>query len=358
MSSNPTPPQAEAPIPVSPDSEAWLEKNLKPLLIAVCVGVTGIAGYGLVKYRTDAVAREAGAAFTAADTVEALDAVISQYPNTQAAANALLAKADLLWEQNQKDSSTAALKKFLEENPKHALATQNRLALASRLDAMGEKAEAKKLYEELVNGEADSEVTPLAAIRLGDLLWAEGKTDEAKAIYETLPAKYPGTNQPFFDQSQERLKWAGAALPTKEVDPPAPPPAPAPAPGAPATPISPTPGGAVNLPAINLGAGSSGPMKVTVGADGSVTTPAVEVKPGTAPAPTPAATPAPAAPTPAPAPKVEPAPAPAAPAPAPAPAAPAPTPAPAPKVDPAPTAPAAPAPTPAPAAPAPAPKPE
>lgn len=263
-------------------SESWMEKNLKPLLGFVCVVILALAAYGVVKYRTDAVAREAGGAFTAADSVEGFDAVIAKYSGSQAAANAILAKAEMLWEQNQKDSSVAALKAFLGTNSKHPLVAQTKLALASRLDGMGEKAEAKKLYEELMASYADSEVTPLAAIRLGDLLWGEGKADEAKAIYETLPSKYPGTNQPFFDQSQERLKWVGAALPTKEVDPPAPPPAPA---GASPTPATGAVPGSVTVPPIQLGgAGApSAPMQVTVGANG-VTTPAVEVKPAPAPA--------------------------------------------------------------------------
>jgi predicted negative regulator of RcsB-dependent stress response len=285
MSSKVPAPVIDAAVVLPSASETWMEKNLKPLLIFVCLVIVALVAVGVVKYRTDAVAREAGGAFTAADSVDGFDAVIAKYPGSQAAANALLAKAEMLWEQNQKDSSTAALKTFLETNSKHPLVTQAKLALASRLDGMGEKAEAKKLYEELMTSYADSEVTPLAAIRLGDLLWSEGKTDEAKAIYETLPSKYPGTNQPFFDQSQERLKWVGAALPTKEVDPPAPPPAPpAPAGAAPTPAVGGAPAGAA-VPPIQLGGAgaTSAPMKVTVGANG-VTTPAVEVKPAPAPA--------------------------------------------------------------------------
>jgi predicted negative regulator of RcsB-dependent stress response len=280
MSSKAPAPAAEAAVILPSASESWMEKNLKPLVAFAFILIAVLTALGVVRYRTDAVAREAGGAFTAADSVEALDAVIAKYPGSQAAANSLLAKAELLWEKNQKDSSTAALKKFLETNSKHPLVAQTKLALASRLEGMGEKAEARTLYEELVAQYADSEVTPLAAIRLGDLLWAEGKTDEAKAIYESLPSKYPGTNQPFFDQSQERLKWVGAALPTKEVDPPAPPPAAPAAPGA----ATPAPAGA-GVPAIQLGGTSGGattPMKVTVAPNGAVTTPAVEVKPSPA----------------------------------------------------------------------------
>lgn len=259
--------------------EAWLERNFKKLLVLTLVFVLAVAAYFLIRLRTEAVAREAGAAFTSADTVEALDAVISKYPGSLAAANSLLKKAELLWGKNQKDSAVGALRQFLESFPKHPLAGPAKLSLGSRLEEMGEKAEARKIYEELVTTAADSEVTPLAELRIGDLLWSEGKLDEAKAIYSGLPAKYPGTNQPFFEQSQERLKWASADLPTKEVDPPPPPPAPEGAEaGKPKEAAAAAPG-AATLPPINLSApGAPAPVGITVTPEGGVTTAPVEVK--------------------------------------------------------------------------------
>ncbi len=337
--SSKNPPVIEPAAPTLSVTEVWLEKNFKKVLMLCLAVIVAAILYGVIRFRTEAVAREAALAFSGADTVEGFDAVVSQFPGSVAAGSALLAKADLLWEKNQKDSSTAALKKFLAEFGSHPLAADTKLALASRLEAMGEKAEAKKLFEELIGQNEESPLAPLAEIRLGDLLWDEGKTEEAKAIYAGLPSKYPGTNQPFFDQSQERLKWIGAALPTKEVDAPKPPPAPeAPAAAAPGT---------VTVPPINLSSGTGlNPqgMSVTVTPEGGVVTPPVKVeaKPA-APVPEapakPAAPAAPAAETPAP--EVKPAPAPA-PAPAPeakpaAPAAPAAeTPAPEPKPAPAP----------------------
>jgi hypothetical protein len=317
--SSKTPPVIEPAAPTLSVTEVWLEKNFKKVLMLCVAVIVAAILYGVVRYRTEAVAREAALAFTGADTVEGFDAVVSQFPGSVAAGSALLAKADLLWEKNQKDSSTAALKKFLAEFGTHPLAADTKLSLASRLEAMGEKAEAKKLYEELIGQNAESPLAPLAEIRLGDLLWAEGKTEEAKTIYAGLPSKYPGTNQPFYDQSQDRLKWIGAALPTKEVDAPKPPPAPeAPAAAAPGT---------VTVPPINLSSGTGlNPqgMSVTVTPEGGVVTPPVKVEAKPA-APAPAEAPAvkPAAPAPADAPAVKPdAPAvkPAAPAPAEAPA--------------------------------------
>jgi predicted negative regulator of RcsB-dependent stress response len=302
MSSQPNP-ATEPVVPTLSASEVWLEKNFKKVVM-LCIAVIVVAiVYGVIRYRTDEVALEAAMAFTGADTVEGLDAVISKYPGSVAAGNALLAKADLLWEKNQKDSSAGALKKLLADFSGHPLLVEAKMSLASRLDAMGEKAEAKKLFEEIISQNPDSHATPLAEIRLGDLLWTEGKVEEAKEIYSSLPSKYPGTNQPFFDQSQDRLKWISAALPTKEVDAPKPPPAPE----APATPAAGAPG-AVTVPPIKLSGGSAPPpMNVTVRPEGGVVTPAVKVeakpaapaampakpdaapaKPETAPAPAPA----------------------------------------------------------------------
>lgn len=329
MSASPTPGTQPIPEHYEATAETWLDKNYKLVLLIAVLCLFAILAGGLIYYRTQAKAKEAGIAFTAASSVEDFDAVISQYGSTAAAANALLSKAALQWDANQKDSSVATLKKFISDFPDHSLIAETKLSLASRLDAMGEKAEAKKILEALVLEDANSGITPLAEIRLGDLLWEEGKIEEAKAAYSSLPSKYPGTNQPFFDQHQERLKWIGAALPTKEVDPPpAPKPPPAPAPEA-----APAVGTAPQIkisPAANGGAATP-PIKVTTqDANGNPTAPMIEVKPQPAPpAPTPApapadkpaATPAPAA-APAPADKPAPAPAladkPATPAPAPA----------------------------------------
>ncbi len=274
--------------------EDWLERNFKKLLLLVLLVILAVAAYFIVRYRTDALRMEAGAAFTSADSIEAHDAVISKFAGTPAAANSLLKKAELLWDKNQKDSSVEALRKFLAGHPKHPLLMQTKLALATRLEVMGEKDEARKLYEEITASATASEVTPLAEIRLADLLWSEGKLEEAKTLYAGLPSKYPGTNQPFFDQSQERLKWAGADLPTTEVDPPAPPPAPEGAAEAPA----PKPPGTIELPPINLANpnAAGAPMSVTVSPEGGVTTAPVEIKPTVPPPAEMPAEPAPAAP--------------------------------------------------------------
>jgi predicted negative regulator of RcsB-dependent stress response len=269
--SEPTPqtPAAGTAIPSTPlealESEGWLEQNFKLVVIACVLAVLGMAVYGVVRYRTEAVAREAAMAFTSASTQEEFDAVIAKYSGTTAAGNALLAKAELFWSGNQKDSALAALERFEREFPRHPMIATAALARATSLDAMGEREKAQQAFEDLIRNHPDSHVTPLAEMRLADLLWAQGKVEEANDLYATLPSKYPGTNQPFFEQSQNRLQWLGAKLPVDEVDPPPAPEPDADAPAAPAAGDAAAPGGAAT------------PIPVTVNPDGSVSTPAISI---------------------------------------------------------------------------------
>jgi tetratricopeptide (TPR) repeat protein len=298
--------------------EKFLEDNFRKLVWLFAFVVIAIIAFGFIRHQSTLKANEAAEAFTSAKTVEDCDLVISRYAGTNAAANALLLKADLLWDQNKKTSAVDALKEFTSKHSSHPLFVHTLLGLGSKLDAMGDRKEAQAIFERIVNEFASNEAAPLAQVRLGDLLWADGKQDEAKKAYEDLAVKFPDMAE-FQSVSQERLGWIAASLPTKEVDPP-------PAPKVEPKPAAEVPG----MPKLNLAPGAGG-----IGA--TIAPPAMLTPAPAAPAPAPA----PAAPAPAPAPQA--APAPTVPATTPAPAAPAP-----------PAAPASPAPvTPPPAAPKP-----
>jgi predicted negative regulator of RcsB-dependent stress response len=340
--------------------EKFIEDNFRKLVWLFILVVVALIAGAFIHHQNKAKANEAAEAFTSAKTVEDCDLVMSRYAGTNAAANALLLKADLLWDQNKKSSAVEALKEFTTKDASHPLVVFALLGLGTKLDAMGESKEAQAVFQRIVNEYPSSEAAPLALVRLGDLLWAQGKSDEAKKTYEDIAVKFPDLPE-FLTISQNRLGWIAASLPTKEVDPPpAPKVEPKPAPTA----VPGMPNLKLNSPAGGLGATIAPPGATTVPAmipppsapAPAVTTPAVPAPaPAPAPAPTTPAVPAPApgvapatpvvpasAPAPVPAPPAVPAPATA------APAAPAPTPAPPPSADAAP-APAAPPATPAPA---------
>lgn len=325
----------------SPAWEEYLEKNFKKLLFLCLALVVAAAAYGLVRYSNHAKAVKAGEAFASAKTVEDLDAVLQQHGGTLAAGNALLKKAELLWEQNKKTTSVDVLREFTEKNKSHPLYAQALLGLGSKLESLGKRSEAKPVFEQIISEFPTNDVAALAELRLGDILWADGKEDEAKKVYEGLAVKFPGSDAAILNQGETRGEWIAAKLPTKEVDGP---PKPKEDKAAPAFSI---PG----APQLKLNSADNKALSptVTVPAPGS-STPSISLTPGGATSAPITVTPGAVMPAPA-APKVPtPPPAPAVPevkAPAPAPAAPA-------VKVPVPAAPAAPA-TPAPAAPATAP---
>lgn len=307
--------------------EKFLEENFRKLVWLFAAVVVAICAYGFIHHQSTLKANEAAEAYTAVKTVEDCDLVISRYSGTNAAANALLTKADLLWDQNKKTSAIEALKEFTTKNASHPLAVHALLGLGTKLDAMGDRKEAQAVFERITREFPSSEAAPLAQVRLGDLLWADGKQADAKKAYEDLAVKFPDMPE-YQSLSQDRIAWIAASLPTKEVDPP------------PAPKVEPKPGALPSIPGmpkLNLTPGAGG-LGATIAPPGS--TPTMPAAPATltpppAPAPTSPA-PQPTAPTPAPAPAAAPTPAPA-PAPAPPPAA----------ATPAPAAPAPAAPTPA-----------
>ena len=271
-------------------AEKFLEDNFRKLVWLFAFVVIAIIAYGFIRHQSTLKANEAAEAFTSAKTIEDCDLVISRYAGTNAAANALLLKADLLWDQNKKTTAVEVLKEFTSKQTSHPLFVHTLLGLGTKLDAMGERKEAQAIFERIVNEFASNEAAPLAQVRLGDLLWADGKQDEAKKAYEDLAVKFPDMAE-FQSVSQDRLGWIAASLPTKEVDPP-------PAPKVELKPgdVPAIPG----MPKINL-TPSAGGIGATIAPPAMLTpTPAANT-PAAVPTPTPAA-PAPApqpAPTPA-----------------------------------------------------------
>lgn len=248
--------------PKASSFEAFLDKNFRSICYAVLAIIIGVAVYSILRYRSHQADLEAATAAMSAKTVEDCDIVIQKYKGSTAAGNVVLMKARLLWEQNKKDSSVGALREFTANYKTHPFYVQGLLSLATRLEAMGanEAKEADSLFDQIVRDYKTSEIAGLAQLRIADRLWAQGKQDEARKLYDELPRLFPGQ---FFDENQKRLDWLAAALPTKEVDAPKVPEAlKAPAPGA--TPTTPATG---IIPPINLKSGG--------------TTMPIEIKPGT-----------------------------------------------------------------------------
>lgn len=270
--------------------EQFFEQNFKKILVVFALVAVLLGAMGIARHFKAQTELEAAEKFTSAATPEECEVVIQKYPGSVAAGNAILLKADLLWQADKKPDSISELNRFLKELPENALRPHAMLALASKYAAMGDNANANKTLDDLLSAFPKSEIAGGAQALKGDLLWADGKVEEARKIFEGLPRNYPGSA--FLGEVEERLKMMNSGLPMVELDPPPAPPAPV----APPTPPVLTP----LLPELKVPA----TPPVAPAAPAAATTPAVPAPAAPAAVPAPAApptAPTPAAPVPAPA---------------------------------------------------------
>lgn len=223
-------PAAQPPPPtatVESRIEKFLEENFKKIMIALLLVAALLAAWFASRHFTARRNLEAAEKFAAAAGVEDCDVVIQKYPGTAAAGNALLQKADLLWQQGKKQSSIDTLQEFIKNHPSNNLRPAAVIGLGTKQAAIGDKEAARATFDGFLKTFPQSELAPAAEIQLGDLLWQEGKDDEAKKIWDSLLQKYPGKMAMFTQALDERLQLMGSGLPQKEVDGPPPPPKPA-----------------------------------------------------------------------------------------------------------------------------------
>lgn len=266
--------------------EQFLEDNFKKIMLGLLVVALVLAGVFASRHFAARRNLEAAEKFASAAGVEDCDVVIQKYPGSIAAGNALLQKADLLWQQGKKESSIDALKEFLKSLPNHKLRASAAIALGTKQAAIGDRDAGRATLEGFLKSNPQSELAPAADIQLGDLLWQEGKDAETKKHFDSLLQKYPGKMAMFNQALEERQQLMGSGLPQKEVAGPPPAPKPAFAPPAPKWPK-------ITLPYLrphNYSAPPSAPV--------TTATPPVQVPP---PTPDPAANPASEKPAPTPA---------------------------------------------------------
>jgi predicted negative regulator of RcsB-dependent stress response len=231
--------------PLQSPVEQFLEKHFRAIMMGLAVLAVVLLIFGVMRYHANQTAQEAAERFTSAITVEDCDVVAQKYPGSVAAGNALVRKAELLWNDGKKESSIGTLRQFEKDYGDHPQRAAALFGLASKLAAMGEKADARTMLDGIVSKYPNSEFAAASQIQLGDLLWEEGKTDDAKKLFESIGRLYPGKMTALSAMVEQRIQLMNAGLPTTETEPPPAPKPPTPPPSA--APLAPS--GANALPA-------------------------------------------------------------------------------------------------------------
>jgi len=192
MSSPFTPPDANLEI-APPSAIELLWTNHRGALLggiaAVCAVALVALGVG-VSSRANRIASET--LFSNATDEAGWNEVISRYPRSAAAADAMLLLAASLRDAGKLEESDAAYSRFVESFPNSPLAISGLLGRASNARVAGKTDQAISLYQQAA-AYPQSYGAPFAIFSQARLLAQQGKTDEVRALLQTLASTYPAS---------------------------------------------------------------------------------------------------------------------------------------------------------------------
>ena len=198
--------------------ETFLDNNQKKLIILGILIALGMAAWVVKEGIREGNYLSAGNALSAADDTAALEEVMKNHAATPSAASAAVLLSDSQWQQGQQDDAIATLKAEIAANPEHPATSAAKARLAARLDSQGKTDEAKAAFETLLDRPQAQFYAPYALISLGQIAKAEGDIDKAKDYFTRASEGYPGN--PLSSAAVQALQFVEFKKPT-EIDPPA-----------------------------------------------------------------------------------------------------------------------------------------
>ena len=204
---------ASAPVPQAETTEeiadviSHLESNKKHVIIVILVGAIALSAFLVsreIATEKHLAAAEAYSQAASSRKVEDLDKVIADYPNSIAAGDAMLTKAELAITSGKSEDARITLLAFIEKHKDHPRHSQGLFAFGNLYQVAGENEKAASYYDRVLKEDPDSELAPFAMIRQGDLLLADGKAEEARQKYESIMSTYRGNK--FINRIEEKLE--------------------------------------------------------------------------------------------------------------------------------------------------------
>ncbi len=167
------------------------------------------------------MAQAPGPGGVAPDAANAFLKVASDYPNSTAAARALLLAAGNLFDAGKYQEAKAQFQRFVREHRDSPFISEALLGIASCLDAQGQTNEAVLAYKDLIEHHPGDAVLPQAKFALARLYEATGKPELAKNSYEDVERADPyGSLGPEAGMRVEELLLRYPNLAPKPVLPP------------------------------------------------------------------------------------------------------------------------------------------
>ncbi|MEY2906026.1 MAG: hypothetical protein RLZZ408_497 [Verrucomicrobiota bacterium] len=193
MSSPFTPPEADQEIaPPSTLELLWI--NHRGALLSGIVGLTILAVILLGVLAVNRSARIASEnLLSGANSEAAWNEVISKYPRTPAAADAMLLLAASLRDAGKIEESDSLYSRFTEAYPSSPLAVSGLIGRASNARVAGKPADALNSYQQAAAAYPQSYGAPFSIFSQARLLAQQGRMEDARRVIQSLGTQYPNS---------------------------------------------------------------------------------------------------------------------------------------------------------------------
>jgi predicted negative regulator of RcsB-dependent stress response len=186
-------PQVSYPIYSHSASDLFWEEHWKKFVWGLVAIVALIIGAGLWSWRQASVRHSADALYSTATTPEAWREVMAEYPGSVPAGNAQIQLAASLRQAGDLDGAVAQLQEMITAQPHHPLVGVAGLLLGEIRQLQGNDESALQVYRETAANRDAGFAGPLASLAEGRLLSILGKTDDARAVFQSVAAMNPET---------------------------------------------------------------------------------------------------------------------------------------------------------------------
>ncbi|HEY5909449.1 MAG TPA: tetratricopeptide repeat protein [Verrucomicrobiae bacterium] len=186
-----------AELPLSHKAWAWFEKNQKQAVMGAAIVVAvGLVVWFLAWKRAETQVQAANALSNVAvssttgggqeTTPQAYLKITADYPNSKAAARALLLAAGGLFTEGKYADAQAQFERFTREYRSSDLLGEALVGIASCLEAQGKVDQAVTAYKELISRHPADSVIPQAKFSLGGLYEVQKRPELARDMYEQV----------------------------------------------------------------------------------------------------------------------------------------------------------------------------
>lgn len=208
MDSNENKPLDNAqPVPAGLDTLTDSARELRSWIITVAIAAVIVLAIFLYRGNREANERKASRMMGEARNVQALQAVINQYPATSAAKLSLLQAAKAQFDSGDYVTAQATYKEFLAKNPGHPMASIAELGIVHCTEGMGQADQALTSYVDFYGKHKDSFLAPVALFGKARCLKTLKRYKESKAAYEDFLVTHPKSEwQGYVEESLKQLE--------------------------------------------------------------------------------------------------------------------------------------------------------